>query len=33
MRAPAALVVDRLHRTILALDQIELGDQAEPLGG
>ena len=32
MRAPAALVVDRLERAVLALDQIELGDEAEPLG-
>ena len=33
MRAPAALVVDRLDRTVLGLDQVELGDQPEPLGG
>jgi hypothetical protein len=33
VRALAALVVDRLYGTVLALDQIEFGDQPEPLGG
>jgi hypothetical protein len=33
VRPPAALIVDRLDRAVLALDQIELGNQAEPLGG
>ena len=33
MRAPAALVVDRHHDTVLDLDQIEPGDQPEPVGG
>lgn len=33
MRPPTALVIDRLDRAVLPLDQIELGDQAKPLGG
>jgi hypothetical protein len=33
MRAPAALVIDRHHRAVLDFDQVEAGDQAEPIGG
>ena len=33
MRAPAALVVDRHHASVLDLDQVEPGDEPEPLGG